>query len=72
MIWTLENMNQDKAIFMRKCSALAHKNNEILIYILPFKALNYFFLISKAKMQGLKTRNLVHFAKHIFLFIAYQ
>jgi hypothetical protein len=28
-------MNQDKAIFMSQCSALPHKNNEILILILP-------------------------------------
>jgi hypothetical protein len=37
----LENMNQDKAIFMSQCSALPHKNDEILVYILPFKSTFY-------------------------------
>ncbi len=34
-------MNQDKAIFIRKCSALAYKNNKILVYILPIKMVSY-------------------------------
>jgi hypothetical protein len=38
-------MNQDEAIFMSKCSALTHKNNEILVHILPFKSAYYLFLI---------------------------
>ena len=38
-------MNQDKAIFMRKCSALAHKNNEILIYILSTSWSSYLFVV---------------------------
>jgi hypothetical protein len=40
-------MNQDKAIFRSKCSALTPKNNEILVYILPFKSAYYLFLIPK-------------------------
>ena len=40
-------MNQDKAIFMSQCSALPHKNNEILVLILPFKSAYYLFLIPK-------------------------
>ena len=38
-------MNQDKAIFMSQCSALTHKNNEILVLILPFKSAYYLFLV---------------------------
>ncbi len=34
-------MNQDEAIFIRQCSALAYKNNEILVYILPLKMVAY-------------------------------
>ena len=45
--WALENMNQDKAIFMSQCSALPLKNNEILILILPFKSAYYLFLVPK-------------------------
>ena len=41
----LENMNQDKAIFMSQCSALPLKNNEILVHILPFKSAYYLFLV---------------------------
>jgi hypothetical protein len=40
-------MNQNKAIFRSKCSALTPKNNEILVYILPFKSAYYLFLIPK-------------------------
>ena len=47
--WALENMNQDKAIFMSQCSALPLKNNEILVLILPFKSAYYLFLVPTAK-----------------------
>ena len=43
----MENMKQDKAIFMRKCSALAYKNNEILVYILPPSWSSYLFVVPK-------------------------
>ena len=38
-------MNQDEAIFIRKCSALGYKNDEILIYILPLKMVTYYFVV---------------------------
>jgi hypothetical protein len=34
-------MNKDKAIFMSQCRAFPYKNNEILVYILPFKTAFY-------------------------------
>jgi hypothetical protein len=37
----LENMKQDKAIFMSQCRAFPYKNNEILVHILPFKSAFY-------------------------------
>ena len=44
-------MNQDKAIFMSQCSALPHKNNEILVLILPFKSAYYLFLVPHSKLD---------------------
>ena len=44
-------MNQDKAIFMSQCSELAHKNNEILVLILPFKSAYYLFLVPMSLFQ---------------------
>jgi hypothetical protein len=44
-------MNQDKAIFRSKCSALTPKNNEILVHILPFKSAYCLFLIPNLKNQ---------------------
>jgi hypothetical protein len=40
----MENENQDKAIFMSQCRAFPYKNNEILVYILPFKSAFYLIL----------------------------
>jgi hypothetical protein len=45
LVDTLENMKQDKAIFMSQCRVFPYKNNEILIYILPFKSAYYQFFI---------------------------
>ena len=49
----MEDINQDKAIFMGKCSALAHKNNEILVYILPLQRGSYLFVVPKIPKIGI-------------------
>ena len=41
----LENMKQDEAIFVSQCRALAHKNNEILVHILPPSWSSYLFVV---------------------------
>ena len=50
-------MNQDKAIFMSQCSALPHKNNEILVLILPFKSAYYLFVVPYSKLHTVKQFN---------------
>jgi hypothetical protein len=42
-------MKQDKAIFMSQCRAFPYKNNEMLVYILPFKTAFYLIPIPKRK-----------------------
>jgi hypothetical protein len=46
LVLAMENMNQDKAIFISQCSAFPYENNEILIHILPLKSVFCLFLIS--------------------------
>ena len=38
-------MKQDEAIFVSQCSALAYKNNEILVHILPPSWSSYLFVV---------------------------
>jgi hypothetical protein len=38
---------------MSKCSALTHKNNEILVHILPFKSAYYLILIPNSLIRSI-------------------
>jgi hypothetical protein len=70
-------MNQDKAIFMSKCSALTPKNNEILVYILPFKSAYYLFhipyalLVVSCKYKKPNDYNRLAFIEYVPLVVLY-